>query len=116
MLDTRGDTAIYLLFTCARFHSILRKAEEEKGINVKELVATKDIILEHPVSHSVPDTGLVRPLCFFLPNLMLDTCTPLLDTTHTGGARFSLRNRTIPRLLSRWSNGVDAKSLMFLCL
>ncbi len=53
MLDTKGDTAIYLLFTCARFHSILRKAEEEKGINVKELVAKGEVVLEHPAERAL---------------------------------------------------------------
>lgn len=53
MLDTKGDTAIYLLFTCARFHSILRKAEEEKGIDVKGLVATGEVVLEHPTERAL---------------------------------------------------------------
>jgi len=53
MLDTKGDTAIYLLFTCARFHSILRKAEEEKGIDVKALEAGGDVVLEHPTERAL---------------------------------------------------------------
>jgi len=53
MLDTKGDTAIYLLFTCARFHSILRKAEEEKGIDVKALVAGGEVVLEHPTERAL---------------------------------------------------------------
>lgn len=31
MLDTRGDTAVYLLFAYARLASILRKGKEERG-------------------------------------------------------------------------------------
>lgn len=36
MLDTRGDTAVYLLFAYARLSSILRKAREEKGIKIED--------------------------------------------------------------------------------
>jgi len=35
MLDTKGDTAVYLLFAYARVASILRKARDDKGINIK---------------------------------------------------------------------------------
>lgn len=37
MLDTRGDTAVYLLFAYARLASILRKAKDERGIDPTEL-------------------------------------------------------------------------------
>jgi arginyl-tRNA synthetase len=49
MLDTRGDTAIYLLFAYARLKSILRKAKEEKGIDVDTVVADGKVVLEHQV-------------------------------------------------------------------
>src|SRR3546814_3564129 len=45
MLDTRGDTAMYLLFAHARLASIIRKAEEEKGVNIDDLRANSEIIL-----------------------------------------------------------------------
>jgi hypothetical protein len=78
MLDTKGDTAIYLLFTCARFHSILRKAEEEKGINVKELVAAGDVVLEHPVRDTPP------PLlsCFHAGRRSAPPQKPVCDSNH----------------------------------
>src|SRR3546814_13619238 len=47
MLDTRGDTAMYLLFAHARLASIIRKAEEEKGVNIDDLRANSEIILKH---------------------------------------------------------------------
>ena len=36
MLDTKGDTAVYLLFAYARLASILRKAAEEKGWRLQD--------------------------------------------------------------------------------
>ncbi len=35
MLDDKGDTAVYLLYTRARIASILRKAEATQGVNLK---------------------------------------------------------------------------------
>ena len=37
MLDTKGDTAVYLMFAYARLASILKKAETEKGVNLTAL-------------------------------------------------------------------------------
>lgn len=49
MLDTKGDTAIYLLYARARFASILTKAEAEHGIKVDDLIARKvPIVIGHP--------------------------------------------------------------------
>eukprot|EP00299_Pterocystis_sp_00344_P018800 c9374_g1_i1.p1 GENE.c9374_g1_i1~~c9374_g1_i1.p1 ORF type:complete len:733 (-),score=235.98 c9374_g1_i1:34-2232(-) len=46
MLDDRGDTAVYLLYSRARIHSILRKAERECGVDMKSLIAQADTVLE----------------------------------------------------------------------
>jgi arginyl-tRNA synthetase len=56
MLDTKGDTAVYLLFAYARVASILRKGVDEKGfdahaLSVKELEAT--ISLEDPAERAL---------------------------------------------------------------
>jgi arginyl-tRNA synthetase len=50
MLDTKGDTAVYLLFAYARLASILRKAAEEKGFNLEAVAAQGDgaIKVDHP--------------------------------------------------------------------
>jgi arginyl-tRNA synthetase len=50
MLDTRGDTAVYLLFAYARLASILRKAREERGIDIASLSTSAHQILDiaHP--------------------------------------------------------------------
>lgn len=55
MLDTKGDTAVYLLFAFARLASILRKAREEKGIDVEDLSKTGELIitLEHPAERAL---------------------------------------------------------------
>jgi arginyl-tRNA synthetase len=50
MLDTRGNTAVYLQFTNARLSSIIRKAREEKGIDLASVIAQSEVILDHPVS------------------------------------------------------------------
>jgi len=39
MLDTKGDTAVYLMFAYARLASILKKAEAEKGVDLGSLKA-----------------------------------------------------------------------------
>jgi arginyl-tRNA synthetase len=56
MLDTKGDTAVYLLFAYARVASILRKGSEEKGFNahslsVQELEST--ITLDDPAERAL---------------------------------------------------------------
>ena len=51
MLDTKGDTAVYLLFAYARVASILRKAEEEKGADLSAMSfeqLVKALVLGHP--------------------------------------------------------------------
>eukprot|EP00301_Raphidiophrys_heterophryoidea_P022261 c6460_g1_i2.p1 GENE.c6460_g1_i2~~c6460_g1_i2.p1 ORF type:complete len:861 (+),score=223.58 c6460_g1_i2:109-2583(+) len=45
MLDDKGDTAVYLLYTRARINSILRKAEAEHSVVLKDLIANADSLL-----------------------------------------------------------------------
>lgn len=56
MLDTRGDTAIYLIFAYARLSSILRKAKDERGIDVDAIVAQGKVVLEHQVRREEADS------------------------------------------------------------
>lgn len=56
MLDTKGDTAVYLLFAYARVSSILRKGHDEKGfdahsLSVQELEST--ISLDDPAERAL---------------------------------------------------------------
>jgi arginyl-tRNA synthetase len=51
MLDTKGDTAVYLLFAYARIASILRKASAERGIDIH--TAKVDICLDHPAERAL---------------------------------------------------------------
>jgi len=55
MLDTKGDTAVYLLFAYARLASILRKAKEERGIDITPIAdqASKIISLSHPAERAL---------------------------------------------------------------
>ena len=46
MLDTKGDTAVYLLFAYARLASILRKAEEERGVKLHDIMSNAHILLQ----------------------------------------------------------------------
>jgi len=49
MLDTRGNTAVYLLFAHARLASIIRKASEEFGVDVQKLKASGVTVqIQHP--------------------------------------------------------------------
>lgn len=52
MLDTKGDTGVYLMYAFARINSILRKGKETKGIDISAVsdVFTNPltICLEHP--------------------------------------------------------------------
>ena len=48
MLDTKGNTAIYLLYAHARLESIVSRAEKDFGVNVGELIkGGKAIVLGH---------------------------------------------------------------------
>ena len=51
MLDTKGDTAVYLMFAYARVVSILRKAKDEKGIDIATFVQDAKILLTKSMTH-----------------------------------------------------------------
>lgn len=53
MLDTRGDTAVYLMFAYARLASIIRKAKSEKGADILSICAKGDLKLEAPVERAL---------------------------------------------------------------
>jgi arginyl-tRNA synthetase len=49
MLDTKGDTAVYLLYARVRFESIMAKAKKEHEVDVEELIKNGEkIVLGHP--------------------------------------------------------------------
>ena len=48
MLDTKGNTAVYLLYARVRFESIMRKAKAEFDIDVEELIKSGEkIVIGH---------------------------------------------------------------------
>jgi len=53
MLDTRGDTAVYLLFSFARIASILRKGREERGVDVSALPVDTALQIDHPAERAL---------------------------------------------------------------
>lgn len=55
MLDTKGDTAVYLLFAYARLASILRKAADERSIDFAPLhqQAQHLLTIEHPAERAL---------------------------------------------------------------
>eukprot|EP01035_Chromulina_nebulosa_P018599 gene18599-24327_t len=55
MLDTKGDTAVYLLFAYARLASILRKAKDEKDVIIENILqdAATTITLDHPAERAL---------------------------------------------------------------
>lgn len=49
MLDTKGNTAVYLLYARARFESIMSKAKAEHDTDVEELIETGEpVVISHP--------------------------------------------------------------------
>ena len=49
MLDTKGNTAVYLLYAHARLESIMAKAKAEHDMNVDDLVLNEtEILITHP--------------------------------------------------------------------
>lgn len=54
MLDTKGDTAVYLLFAFARLCSIINKAETETGValDINQML-TSDVVLDHPCERAL---------------------------------------------------------------
>ena len=55
MLDTKGNTAIYLLYAHARLESICSKAKNDFNVNVDQLMAKKDVqvVLDHASERSL---------------------------------------------------------------
>lgn len=55
MLDTRGDTAVYLLYSYARVVSILRKAKDDRGIVLDDLIidSLNLITLQHSAERAL---------------------------------------------------------------
>lgn len=51
MLDTKGDTAVYLMFAYARVVSILRKAKDDKGIDISTFVNQAETLLNKSMTH-----------------------------------------------------------------
>ena len=80
MLDVKGDTAVYLLFAYARVASILRKAEDEKSINISKLLSNSinEIDLKQPseraLAYELTQFGdMIRNvLAELLPNRLCD--------------------------------------------
>ena len=78
MLDPRGNTAVYMLYTGARLCSILRKAGAEIGsAPAQALLAQTTLTLDHPAELAVAG-ALIR----FQEGLTL-TLTPTLTLTLT---------------------------------
>lgn len=81
MLDDRGDTAVYLLYSLSRIRSIVRKANLEQ--NADEIANQHKLKLEHPkeiklakhilklptVLHEIASSLLPHQLCAFLHDL-----------------------------------------------
>lgn len=85
MLDTKGDTAVYLLFAYARLSSILSKAEETKNISLSTIVEDcfsaadfSKLDLQHPAERALlfeifQFSDLIRSvLADLLPNRLCD--------------------------------------------
>jgi arginyl-tRNA synthetase len=55
MLDTKGDTAVYLMFAYARLVSILKKAKDEKHIDILTFLPSAESILSlaHPAERAL---------------------------------------------------------------
>lgn len=81
MLDTRGNTAVYLQFAHARLASILRKAQDDLDVDLAALIAAAEqVSVKHDAERALAFELLVfsdiieaspsnSPLC----------CYPLLD-------------------------------------
>lgn len=72
MLSTTGNTAIYLQFAHARLASILRKAEEEKNVDLAALKALSETVV---VAHDA-ERGLAFELLMF-SDVVQVSCTTI---------------------------------------
>lgn len=62
MLDTKGDTAVYLLYARVRLESIIAKAKAELGVDVEELLKSKEqIVIGHESERNLALNLLVFP-------------------------------------------------------
>lgn len=75
MLSTTGNTAIYLQFAHARLASILRKAEEEKKVDLAALKTVPETVV---VAHDA-ERGLAFELLMF-SDVVEVSCTTLIFT------------------------------------
>lgn len=82
MLDTKGDTAVYLLYARVRLESILAKAQKDYQVDVDGLLrdaldpssSLKGIVLEHEA-----ERALALSLCTF-PDVMVQTLDDLFPS------------------------------------
>merc|ERR1711988_1564565 len=66
MLDPKGDTAVYLQFAFDRLSSILRKADDTKGIKIEQLIQEVEIDPQEP-----PEMNLILEILQF-PEIIKD--------------------------------------------
>lgn len=74
MLNTSGDTAVYLLYATVRLESITAKAKAEYGVDVEELIKNGEpIVIGHP-----SERNLAKHLMLFTDRIltMLDNMYP----------------------------------------
>jgi arginyl-tRNA synthetase len=86
MLDTKGNTAVYLLYARVRLESICAKAKAEHGVDVEELIKSGEpIVIEHPSERNLAlqlqtfadtiemtlDTLLPYHICDYVYNLSI---------------------------------------------
>lgn len=104
MLDTKGDTAVYLLFAYARLASILRKAQDERGISLNTLgqpllghpaerVLAMELLQFPDVISSVLAELLPNRLCDFLHTVAV-TFTDFVTKCHVLNAEDELTTRS----------------------
>ena len=97
MLDPRGNTAVYMLYTGARLCSILRKAGAEIGsAPAQALLAQTTLTLDHPAELAVASV-LIR----FQEGLTLTRTRTLILTLTLAGTRTLIITLTLTQTLTR---------------